>query len=421
MIWVEPGTIQSKVELAAEAAGADVAQLIATVSLALAAEGDAGLREALRQASDCPSDRPLILQLPGVPAALEIGPGALSRPLRVDRTSGAPQLEVLASADSELRARLAEGCAKTEPIARGLLMSFFLPGSLPSRTTFETVYRWGPLIEAPAYRFAARTSATLDAWRGAALREAATGDLPSQSVISLYYPLVHSAAHLTLVGGDPGAGEWLADMARSFEWISWTPTFPLLRERTVWLAAAAAKSAAAFGPDVVDRYLGALAEARHAYKVFDALFGLASIALAHDRVLGPISKAVAAAQDASVSRITAGAEQAPWMFRSALALLRRWEDDRSADPVASRQLGWDAGAGVGLATRQSLRLDPSAIDARGQVLGFGALPAIMQARPGEHYPRRSPLRSPLLPSHPELAGLLTRAWGAAPKVLQTVH
>ena len=116
-------------------------------------------------------------------------------------------------------------------------------------------------------------------------------------------------------------------MARSFEWTNWTPSFPLTRERTVWLAAAAAKSAAALGPDVIEPYLRALAEGRHAYKVFDTLFGLTSIALAHDRVLTPIAKAITAAQDASVGRITAGAEQAPWMFRSALALLQRWEDE----------------------------------------------------------------------------------------------
>ena len=421
MIWVEPGTIQSNVELAAEAAGADVSQLIATVSLALAAEADVDLRDRLRQASNCPPDQALILQLPGVPAALEIGPGGLLHPLRTNETTGAPQLEVLVSADSELRARVGEACARSEPSARALFASFFLPGSLPSRSTFEAVCQWAALIEAPAYRFVARTSATLDAWRSAALREVANGPLPADSVTSLYYPLVHSAAHLTLVSSDLGAGDWLADMARSFEWISWTPSFPLTRERTVWLAAAAAKSAAAFGPDVVDCYLRALANGRHAYKVFDALFGLASIALAHDRVLAPITKAIAAAQDASISRITAGAEQAPWMFRSALALLQRWEDDRSADPVALRRLGWEAGASVGLATRQALRLDPSAIDARGQVLGFGALPAIMQARLGEHYPRRSPLRSPLLPGHQELAGLLTRAWGASPRSPQTLH
>lgn len=57
MIWVQPGAIQPKVELTAEAAGADVTQLIATVSLALAAEADVELREMLRQSSNCRARR----------------------------------------------------------------------------------------------------------------------------------------------------------------------------------------------------------------------------------------------------------------------------------------------------------------------------------------------------------------------------
>jgi hypothetical protein len=312
-------------------------------------------------------------------------------------------------------------CARAEPAVQALFEAFFVPGSLPSRSEFDAIFRWGPLIETPAYRFVARATATLDGWRNSALSEAANGASEPESVISFYYPLSHTAAHLTLLCSELGGGPWLAEMARSFEWTTWTPSFPLVRERTVWLAAAAAKSAAAFGPDVVDRYLRVATDSRHAYKAFDALFGLAAIALAHDHVLAPITKAVIAAQNRSIDRITTGAEQAPWMFRSAIAALRRWADERQADPLALRQLSWDVGASVGLATRQAFRLDPSDIDARGQVLGFGALPAIMQASPGEHFPRRSPRRSPLLPHAHELAGLLTRAWGPGPKVRQALH
>ncbi|MDB5482802.1 MAG: hypothetical protein JWO83_3855, partial [Caulobacteraceae bacterium] len=343
------------------------------------------------------------------------------RPLRTSKATHAPSLEALVAAHSELDRRVRAAYVKAEPAAQALLKDFFLPGNLPSRPAFEAVIRWGPLIEAPAYRFAARASSTLDTWRNSALSDASNGVSPRESVISFYYPLVHSMAHLSVLSSEVGAGAWLADMALSFEWTNWTPSFPLVRERTVWLAAAAAKSAAAFGPDVVDRYLRALADNRHVYKVFDALFGLASIALAHDPTLAPITKAITAAEDASISRIGVGAEQAPWMFRSAIGMLQRWADDRSADPLALRQLDWDSDASVGLATQQAFRLNPSDIDVRGQVLGFGVLPAIMQAPPGAHYPQHSPLRSPLLPQGHELAGILTRAWGASAKILQTIH
>jgi hypothetical protein len=415
--------IQSKPETTTDATATaiDVAQLIGTVSIALAIEGDADLRKALREAAGRQPDQALVVQLPHVPAALEIAPGGGLRPLRTWDQAGTPRLGALVGAHPQLRTLIEAASARTEPAAQALFTGFFLPGSLPMRSTFEAVFRWGPLIEAPGYRFVARASSTLDAWRGAAIRDAAGGAVAAESVIAFYSALSHSMAHLSLLTSEFGAGPWLADMALSFEWIRWTPSFPLVRERTVWLAAAAAKSAAAFGPGVVDRYLRAVADSRHAYKVFDALFGLAAIALAHEHVLTPIAKAIAAVQKTSTDRITAGAEQAPRMFRSVLGLLRRWADDHSADPVALRQLGWDSGASIGLATRQAFRLDPSEIDGRGEVLGFGVLPAIMNAPPGGHYPRRSPPRSPLLPQPHELASVLTRAWGPNPKILQTIH
>ena len=68
-------------------------------------------------------------------------------------------------------------------------------------------------------------------------------------------------------------------MASQLSWTMWTPTFPLLRERTVWLAACAARSAVAFGEPVIGQYLATLSKAEHPMKAFDALFGLVAIAL----------------------------------------------------------------------------------------------------------------------------------------------
>ena len=413
--------IQSRPQAATPSAHAvDIAEIIVIVTIALAIEVDAELRTALRRAANCPSDQELVVQLPNVPAALEIGADDILRPLRTCET-GTPQFKTLVARHAELGARVAEACAKAELVVQALFTGFLRPGSLPSRATFEAVFRWSPLIEGQAYRFAARASSTLDEWRSAAISEVARGVTAPEAVIAFYYPLSHTMAHFTMLTSERAAAAWLADMALSFEWMNWTPTFSLLRERTVWLAGVAAKSAAAFGPDVIDRYLRVLVDSRHAYKLFDALFGLAAIALAHDHAMAPIAKAIAAAQETSLNRIAAGADQAPWMFRSVLGALQRWADDRSADPVALRRLGWDSDAGGGLATRQAFRLDPSEIDARGQVLGFGALPAIMLAPLGNHYPRRSLPRSPLLPQRHELPGILTRAWGHGPKVLQTIH
>jgi hypothetical protein len=411
----------SQAETSAFGAAADVAHMMGIVSIALAVDGDAQLRQALRQSAHCTSDESLTLNLPRAPAALVIEPSGVLRPIRTTGAIAGVDLEALISAHPELRKLVPDAQGETGPVAQSLFESFFRPGRLPSRESFEAVLRWGPLIEAPAYRLVARASARLDKWRASALREADAGVVKPAGLISFYFALAHTMAHLTLVCSEHGAGPWLADMAQSFWWTNWTPSFPLVRERTLWLAAAAAKSAAAFGADVVDGYVRAMSDCRHVYKLFDALFGLAAIALTDDHLLGPITDVVSAAQDACVSRITTGAEQAPWMFASAKSLLRRWADDRSVDPAVLRQLGWDTGAGPGLATRQAFRLDPSDIDARNHVLGFSVLPAILQAPPGWHYPRRAPPQSPLLPQRHELAGLLTRAWGAGPAVGQTLH
>ena len=409
------------VERGVEAATDDVTRMIETVSMALAIDGDLELRQALRHSAECPPDHALILQLPMASVALEIGRNAGLSLVRSWESARTPRLETLTAANCRLRSRVTAACAKAKPVAQELFKGFILPGSLPSRSSFETVFSWAPLIEISAYRFAARASSMLDDWRHAALKETSVDTIRSQSVISLYYSLAHTMAHLTLLSSELGATGWLADMAHAFEWINWTPSAPLLRERTVWLAAAAAKSAAAFGPNVVDLYLRTLTRSRHAYKVFDALYGLASIAMAHDGVLTPIMEAIAAAQDTSINRMTTGAEQAPWLFRSTLAMLRQWADDRSVDAVALRQLGWNSDPGVGLATRQAFRLDPTSIDVRGRVLGIWSLPAIMQTAPAGHYPLRSPLRSPLLPQLRELSNILERAWVGSPRTVRTIH
>jgi hypothetical protein len=407
----------TRAEAAFEAA-ADVAQMMGLVSIALAFEGDGQLRVALRRSARCNPDQSLTLRLPGATAALVIDPRSVMRAARTHEGVG---LETLLSDSPEVQNRATHAIARAGPAAQAIFEALLRPGRLPSRSAFDAVIRWAPLIEGPAYRFIARATARLDAWRASALREATSGAAAPETVMSFYVALTHTVGHLTLACADPGARPWLAGMAGSFEWTHWTPSFTLVRERTLWLAAAAAKSAAAFGPDVVDGYVRAMSDSRHVYKLFDALFGLASIALTDDHLLGPITDVVTAAQDACVSRITTGAEQAPWVFASAKSLLRRWADDRSVDPAVLRQLGWDTGAGPGLATRQAFRMDPSDIDARSHVLGFSALPAILQAPPGCHYPRRASRQSALLPQRHELAGLLTRAWGAGITAGQTVH
>jgi hypothetical protein len=52
----------------------------------------------------------------------------------------------------------------------------------------------------------------------------------------------------------------------------------------MWLAACAARSAAAFGEPVADKYWRKLSATTRAMKAFDALYGLTSIALSEPSI-----------------------------------------------------------------------------------------------------------------------------------------
>jgi hypothetical protein len=152
-----------------------------------------------------------------------------------------------------------------------------------------------------------------------------------------------------------------ADMANSFVWENWTPSFVLLRERTFWLAAIAARSAAAFGESVVESYLRRLSQAKHPMMVFDALFGLTAIALALTR-------------DHSVYLIS---------YESAVRVL----SGPSVEQREFRELHWRSGSANGMATRPALIGDPTVRSASGEYLGFSMLPFVTDSSRDEHFPK----------------------------------
>ncbi len=61
------------------------------------------------------------------------------------------RIDALLSLHPDLFARFAGACSVSKMTAQDLLMGFFLPGSLPSRAAFEAVFRWGVILETPAY------------------------------------------------------------------------------------------------------------------------------------------------------------------------------------------------------------------------------------------------------------------------------
>ena len=295
-------------------------------------------------------------------------------------------------------------------------------GQRPSRRDeYVRLEKWAPLIERVAYRFCAHAKEELNSWRARAFEEAALDTLPSETVIQRYYALAHTSAHLTLLCAGSGARPWLSEMARSFSWTNWTPTFPLVRERTLWLAAAAARSAAAFGPDVVDPYFDALSRARHVTLVFDALFGLAAIALTHKDTREFIVQRISAQSEARVDRPIVGADFVTIAYLSALSCLTRGEETTASDRLLLEQLSWRPASLRGLGTREAFRLDPTNVDHDGEMIGFRALRYILQPRSSFHYPLRPAAFAPILPTAEEMPELLTRAWGPRQHPSATIH
>lgn len=73
----------------------------------------------------------------------------------------------------------------------------------------------------------------LDLLRPEVLKTLAPGTRFDDGQLHVYWSVLHTMAHLILLAAEEGARSWLIEMANDFTWIVWTPTFALLRERTL--------------------------------------------------------------------------------------------------------------------------------------------------------------------------------------------
>ncbi len=195
-----------------------------------------------------------------------------------------------------------------------------LPSHVASCREIDALLPLAPAIEQIAYKTAASLAVTLDLVRPHLLTALDEGDALRPGVLADYWQRIHAMGQCVLLASDPAARPWLNELARQFSWKNWTPTFTLLRERTTWLAACAARSAVAFGEPVIEAYLDALQRATHPFKIFDVLFGLSAIALADPR----LAPAIAAEPRRSRRFVTVFASFAGYaerMFEDALSLI----------------------------------------------------------------------------------------------------
>jgi len=157
-----------------------------------------------------------------------------------------------------------------------------------SARAFDEVARWAPILGVRAYRQSVLIQLALDQMRRRLL------DAPSVPSLRRYWERVHLLSHLTLLGVLPEPRGWLSELAQSFSWQNWTPSFPLVRERMLRLAVRGAWASARFGASLAEPYLKTL-EAGPLLRAFDGVLGLVSIALLSRQECRPIHRAIAKA------------------------------------------------------------------------------------------------------------------------------
>ena len=289
-----------------------------------------------------------------------------------------------------------------------ILEALFEPSPIQSRSNFNEILKWAPLLEQIAYKAAMRILQILDTLRSVVRLELSGAPGIGATSLHTYWQLVHALGQLTLVASNNEARPWLADMANSFIWERWTPSFVLLRERTFWLAAIAARSAAAFGDAVVEGYLRRLSQAEHPMMVFDALFGLTAIALANPSSKASILTELYGLRDANLA-LTRDHSAYLISYESSVRVLSR-------PPVELREfreLQWRVGSPKGMATRPALVGDPTALSSAGEYLGFSMLPFVADSFHDEHFPKFSGSSETEI-SRAKVAAIFRRAWVPEP-------
>jgi len=402
----------------------DANELFARLAFAITVEQDAQLHSRIRSFARVRASDPFMVSLPRSDAWLKIDAG---RPATVQRAPipGLVQvnLDVAATQDGVLRTDLMAATNRTKATSQAirLLTPLFDGDQIPNREQVGILSRWAPAIERVAFRFCALTVILLDRLRPALVVGLNEPDGPLEERLIEYWNFAHTMGHLSLLASPRDAHPWLTGLANSFEWLNWTPTFPLLRERTLWLSAVAARSAVAFGEGTIDKYLATFSRADHPLKSFDALFGLLAIALDQE----PIAAHVVA----EIQRIRrASHRRAPFdtlvetMTATALNVLR---DPTSArlrfDQIGSLGMDRQSRSTGGFLTPAALRQDPTEILLSGEMLGLLALPTFVGAPAQTYYPLSSIPTFGVSPSPHEIASVIGRAWVPEGIASPTVH
>ena len=391
----------------------DYTDMMSSLTLAFGVASDHSLQDKLRIVSGAGDQQPFLVSQQQSRAWLEIRDGQMVKVHR-RRIDGLPYVDLDETLEqypnlADALQRSAFDISVTGGATR-LLEPLF--GTL-SRQQFRRLREWSPLLEHLAYRSATRVATFLDNLRPqiASTLQQNSASPRQKSAVRAYWSGMHMMANMFLLASDPAAAPWLSEMANHFAWKVWTPTFPLIRERTVWLAACAARSAVAFGEGVVDKYLHTLASAEHSMKAFDALYGVTAIALARPGSALQIAREIRLLKGMLADRDAPDLAYFERAYDDALEVIARWgEGEQSSGPEIS-SLGWRANSEKGLATRAALCRDPASITPSRRLLGFAVLPAAIATSPDDFFPVTAGTSRDLAIPDAEVVNVIARAWG----------
>lgn len=387
------------------------ASMVSRLSTVLVLSLDGELRDAIKAIANVPDGKPLVLAYPKSDVWFEADQG-----IEIVVRRGLPQgldavdLDALVATHPVLSKATEQsifrtGCAAA---ATSIVEPIFAPESLMSRVQFETLERWSPLLEQMAYASASQFSKLVEKMRPGLRTRLMLGESGDAAQLQFYWWCIHRIAHLLLLAASPQAQPWLSKMANHFPWSGWTPTFWLIRERTTWLAAAAARSAMAFGDRSVEVYFRALSGARHPMIAFDALFGLTAIALSDASALPAILKGVQDSQVGHLERTHSRHVEAA--YGNAIDLLTRGASQPKKGRAVFPRLDWRSGGANGLATRAGRFSDPTALSEHGFYIGFSMLPFVASGSIAEHYPKSLSASQASEISDEKLTTIFNRAW-----------
>lgn len=362
----------------------DLDAMVGSLTIALGIGSDRSLQNRLRKISGAAEGKPFAVSQLHSPGWLEIENGRTKSKRKP--TDGIPSIDLddAMERDSDL-ASAVEAAALKQSVMRQATQMLAPLLKTPSRHQFRTLFDSAPLLEHLAYSAATRIASLLDVLRPDVIADVSAGTPARRKLaIKSYWSSMHTMANMYLLASDPEAGAWLTDMAKQLAWKVWTPSFPLVRERTVWMAACAARSVIAFGEGVVENYLTALSTAEHSMKAFDALYGLTAIALAIPHSARPLEKELRSLRAILDRREVQDRSYFELAYEDAITLIAGSFGSQDSPPEYAA-LGWDKKPGRGLATRAAFCQDPAAIMPSRRLLGFIALPRIIATRPEDFF------------------------------------